>query len=243
LLGPPLACFFAEERGDSVMKTRNTFFAVAALSATGVVALSASAQARCMGHECQGPIVGTHVNTSYRYNTVHPVQNVTRYRDVYRSYPVVNVNRVVSVTRVQPVVHVNRVTRVHNHTAVLNETERSSRMESMPARMVTSAKTIQMGGNIPAPRVNTVYRYNTVQQVHNVTQYNDVHHTQYVKNIHRIVDVTRVEPVIHTNVVTRIHDRPVFSVRNEYVHQTMMLPTRTSTTSRVMHMGSMGQRI
>jgi hypothetical protein len=36
----------------------------------------------------------------------------------------------------------------------------------------------------------------------------------------------------------------VFSVRNEYVHQTTMLPTRTSMTSRVMHMGSsMGQHI
>jgi hypothetical protein len=226
-----------------MMTKRNIVFAVAALSATGVLALSASAQARCMGREC-GPVVGTNVSTSYHYNTVHPVQNVTRYRDVYRSYPVVNVNRIVSVTRVQPVVHVNRVTRVHNHTAMLNETERSSRTESMPARMVMSAKTMQMGGNIPAPRVNTVYRYNTVQQVHNVTQYNDVNRTQYVRNIHHIVDVTRVEPVIHTNIVTRIHDRPVFSVRNEYVHQTTMLPSRTSMTSRVMHMGSpMGQRI
>jgi hypothetical protein len=226
-----------------MMTKRNIVFAIAALSATGVLALSASAQARCMGSAC-GPVVGTNVSTSYHYNTVHPVQNVTRYRDVYRSYPVVNVNRIVNVTRVQPVTHVNRVTRVHTHTAVLNETERSSRMESMPARMVTSAKTMQMGGNIPAPRVNTVYRYNTVQQVHNVTQYNDVNRTQYVRNIHHIIDVTRVQPVIHTNIVTRIHDRPVFSVRNEYVHQTTMLPSRTTMTSRVMHTGSsMGQRI
>jgi hypothetical protein len=226
------------------MTTRNVFFAVAALSATGVLALSASAQARCMGNECRGPIVGTNLSTSYRYNTMHPVQNVTRYRDVYRSYPVVNVNRIVNVTRVQPVVHVNRVTRVHDHTAMLNETQHASRMETMPARMVMSAKTVQMGGGIPSPRVNTVYRYNTVQQVRNVTQYNDVHRTQYVRNIHRIVDITRVEPVIHTNVVTRIHDRPVFSVRNEYVQRTTMLPTRTTMTSRVMHMGSpMGQGI
>ena len=76
-------------------------------------------------------------------------------------------------------------------------------------------KTIQMGGYMPAPRVNTVYRYNTVAKVHNVTRYNDVEHTQYVRHINRIVNITRVQPVIYTNDVTRIHDRPVYSVRNE----------------------------
>lgn len=222
------------------MRTCKALFAVAALSATGILALSASAEARCMGRECSGPIVGTNVSTSYHYNTVHPVENVTRYRDVYRSHPVVNVNRIVNVTRVQPVVNVNRVTRIHTHTSVLNETQRSSRMERLPAQSVMSARTVQMGGNIPAPRVNTVYRYNTVQQVRNVTQYNDVHRTQYVRNIHHVVDITRVQPIIHTNVVTRIHDRPVFSVRNVYLQETRMLPTRTFVTSRVVRAGYSG---
>ena len=53
----------------------------------------------------------------------------------------------------------------------------------LPARSVMYGKTIQMGGYMPAPRVNTVYRYNTVEKVQNVTKYNDVEHTQYVRHI------------------------------------------------------------
>ena len=106
----------------------------------------------------------------------------------------------------------------------------------LPARSVMYGKTIQMGGHMPAPRVNTVYRYNTVEKVQNVTKYNDVEHTQYVRHINRIVYVTRVQPVTYTNVVTRIHDRPVYSVRNEYLHETRMLPARTVVTSKVVQM-------
>jgi hypothetical protein len=100
-----------------------------------------------------------------------------------------------------------------------------------------SGKTIE-SGSIPGPKVSTSYRYNTVEKVQNVTKYNDVEHTQYVKHINRIVDVTRVQPVIHTNVVTRIHDVPVFSVKNEYVHETKMLPTRTVMTGKVIQMNT-----
>ena len=106
----------------------------------------------------------------------------------------------------------------------------------MPAQSVMSTRTVQMGGGMPAPRVSAVYRYNTVEKVQNVTKYNDVEHTQYVRHINRIVNVTRVQPVIYTNVVTRIHDRPVFSVRNEYLHETRMLPARTVVTSKVVQM-------
>ena len=106
----------------------------------------------------------------------------------------------------------------------------------LPARSVMYGKTIQMGGYMPAPRVNTVYRYNTVAKVQNVTRYNDVEHTQYVRHINRIVNITRVQPIVYTNVVTRIHDRPVYSVRNEYLHETRMLPARTVVTSKVVQM-------
>jgi hypothetical protein len=218
------------------MKTLKALYVVAALSTSAVFTQSMSAEARCVDQDCKGPIVGTKVNTTYHYNTVHRVENVTRYKDIERSHPVVNVNRIVTVTRVQPVVRVNRVTRVHNRTAVLNETEHSSQSQTLPAQSVVSGKTIQMGGEIPGPKVNTVYKYNTVEKVQNVTKYNDVEHTQYVKHINHVVEVTRVQPVIHTNVVTRIHDRPVFSVRNEYVHETKMLPTRTVMTGKVIQM-------
>jgi hypothetical protein len=218
------------------MRTLKALCAVAALSTTAIVALSLSAEARCAYGGCKGPIVGTKVNTSYHYNTVHRAENVTRSRDIYRPHPVVNINRIVTVTRVQPVIHENRITRVHNRTEALYETQHSARREMLPARSVMYGKTIQMGGYMPAPRVNTVYRYNTVAKVQNVTRYNDVEHTQYVRHINRIVNVTRVQPVIYTNVVTRIHDRPVYSVRNEYLHETRMLPARTVVTSKVVQM-------
>jgi hypothetical protein len=218
------------------MRTLKALCAAAALSTTAIVALSMSAQARCAYGECKGPIVGTNVNTSYHYNTVRRAETVTRYRDIDRPHPVANINRIVTVTRVQPVIHENRVTRVHNRTSVINETQHSARTEMMPAQSVMSSRTIRMGGGIPSPRVSTVYRYNTVEKVQNVTRYNDVTHTQYVRHINRIVNITRVQPVIYTNLVTRIHDRPVFSVRNVYLHETRMLPARTIVTSKVVQM-------
>jgi hypothetical protein len=225
------------------MRTLKALCAVAALSTTAIVAPSLSAEARCAYGECKGPIVGTNVSTSYHYNTVRRAQNVTRYRDIDRPHPVVNINRIVTVTRVQPVIHENRITRVHNRTSVLNETQHSARTEMMPAQSVMSSSTIRMGGGIPAPRVSTVYRYNTVQKVQNVTRYNDVTHTQYVRHINRIVNVTRVQPVIYTHLVTRIHDRPVFSVRNVYLHETRMLPAQTIVTSKVVQMNYRSGRI
>ena len=69
------------------MRTLKALCAVAALSTTAIVALSLSAEARCAYGECKGPIVGTKVNTSYNYNTVRHVENVTRYRDIYRPTP------------------------------------------------------------------------------------------------------------------------------------------------------------
>jgi hypothetical protein len=218
------------------MRTLKALGAVAALLTTAIVALSLSAEARCAYGECRGPIVGTTTSTSYHYNTVRRAENVTRYRDIDRPHPVVNINRIVTVTRVQPVIHENRITRVHNRTSVLNETQHSARTEMMPAQSVMSNRTIRMGGGMPAPRVSTVYQYNTVQKVQNVTRYNDVTHTQYVRHVNHIVNVTRVQPVIYTNLVTRIHDRPVYSVRNVYLHETRMLPARTVVTSKVVQM-------
>ena len=207
----------------------------AAVLGAAVLTASAPAQARCVGDNCHRPISSTKVNTSYNYNTVRKVQNVTRYRDVTRPQHVTNVHRVVNVTRIQPVTRVNTVTRIHNRTAVLNETQRANRTAMLPAQSTTTGKTINVGGHIPAPKVSTSYRYNTVQKVNNVTRYNDRVNTRYVKNIHRIVDVTRVQPVIHTNVVTRIHDRPVITSKTVNLSETKMLPTRVINTGKTIY--------
>jgi hypothetical protein len=130
----------------------------------------------------------------------------------------------------------------------------------------------QPGG---AAQVSTVFRYHTVQKVsdvnryHNVTRtsyrditrtkfhdvhrirYADVTRTHYVRHINRIVNVTRVQPVIrvhtvtlvhnrivdrvhthvvprvHVAVVPRVHYRTVVLHHNQYASETKWMPTRT----------------
>ena len=96
----------------------------------------------------------------------------------------------------------------------------------------------QPGG---AAHVTTVYRYHTVQKVSDVnryhsltrtsyrditrTKYHDVHriryadvtHTHYVRHINRIVNVTRVQPVIRVHTVTLVHNRIVDRVHTHVV--------------------------
>ena len=124
-------------------------------------------------------------------------------------------------------------------------------------------------------KVSTVYRYRTVQKVSDVnryrnvtrtsyhditrTKYHDVHRikyadvmrTHYVRHINRVVNVTRVQPVIrvhtvtlvhhrivarvhthvvprvHVAVIPRVHYRTVVLRQNQYVSETKLLPTRT----------------
>jgi hypothetical protein len=126
-----------------------------------------------------------------------------------------------------------------------------------------------------AAKVSTVYRHHTVQKVRNVnryrnvtrtsyhnitrTKYHDVHRIkyadvtriQYVRHINRVVNITRVQPVVrvhtvtlvrhrvvervHTHVVPRVqvaviprvHYRTVVLRENQYVSETKLLPTRT----------------
>jgi len=86
--------------------------------------------------------------------------------------------------------------------------------------------------NRPATKVNTSYRYKTVQRVRNVTQYKDVNRTNYQKHVNRIVNVTRIQPVTRVNVVTRVHNRMVVLHQTQNVAQTATLPTRTVTTGK-----------
>jgi hypothetical protein len=80
--------------------------------------------------------------------------------------------------------------------------------------------------NRPATKVNTNYKYKTVQRVRNVTQYKDVNRTNYQKHVRRIVNVTRIQPVTRVNVVTRVHNRTVVLHQTQSVAQTATLPTR-----------------
>jgi hypothetical protein len=81
-------------------------------------------------------------------------------------------------------------------------------------------------------KVNTSYKYKTVQRMKNVTQYKDVNKTSYQKRINRIVNVTRIQPVTRVNVVTRVHNRTVVLHQTQNVAQTATLPTRTVTTGK-----------
>ena len=124
-------------------------------------------------------------------------------------------------------------------------------------------------------KVSTVYRYHTVHKVSDVnryrnvtrtsyhdirrTKYHDVHRikyadvtrTHYVRHINRVVNITRVQPVIrvhtvtlvhhrvvarvhtqviprvHVAVIPRVHYRTVVLRQNQYVSETKLLPTRT----------------
>jgi hypothetical protein len=85
------------------------------------------------------------VTTSYRYRTVNRVVNSTRFKDVTRTNVVHHVNRVVTVTRIQPIHRVNVVTRVHYRTVVQNSTQNVAQTRMLPARTITTSKTIQIG--------------------------------------------------------------------------------------------------
>jgi hypothetical protein len=85
------------------------------------------------------------VQTVYRYNTVQRVSNVTRYRDVNRVNYVQRVHRHVTTTEVRPIHRVNVVTRVHNRVVVRNRVENVARTEMLPARTITTARTVNMG--------------------------------------------------------------------------------------------------
>jgi hypothetical protein len=88
---------------------------------------------------------------------------------------------------------------------------------------------------ISSTKVNTVYKYKTVQQVRNVTQYKDVDRTKYMKHVNRIVTVTRVQPVTRVNLITRVHNRTVILRQTQHVAQTAMLPPRTVTVGKTIH--------
>lgn len=202
---------------------------VAVLASTAaIVAVPLAAQAQC--EDCNRP--ATKVDTKYQHKTVEQVQNVTKYKDVNNTKYVTHTKRIVNVTRIQPVTRVNVVTRVHNRTKILTENQNVAQTKTLPTRTITTGQTQQVSHGGGSDKVDTVYRYKTVEQVKNVTQYKDVDRTKYVKHVNRLVTVTNVQPVMRVNLVTRVHNRTVVRNHTENVAQSQVLPTRTVTTAK-----------
>lgn len=102
---------------------------------------------------------------------------------------------------------------------------------AMAVSMQMPAQAQCAGCDRPATKVNTIYKYKTVQSVKNLTRYKDVNRTNYRKHVTRIVNVTRVQPVTRVHVVTRVHNRTVILRATQNVAQTATLPGRTVTTA------------
>jgi phage-related protein len=81
-------------------------------------------------------------------------------------------------------------------------------------------------------KVNTTYKYKTVQRVRNVTKYKDVNRTRYEKRVNRVVTVTRIQPITRVSMVTRVHNRTVVLHQTQNVAQTATLPTQNITTGK-----------
>jgi hypothetical protein len=136
------------------------------------------------------------------------------------------------------------------------------------------AQCVGRGCGGPVVGTSTTYRYRTVPRINNVNRYRDVTRTsyrnitrttfrnvrrvsyrditrtRYVRHINRIVMVTRVQPIVHVHLVTRVHHqiiarvhtqvvprvhvaiiprvhtRTVMLTQNQYASQTRVLPTR-----------------
>lgn len=75
------------------------------------------------------------------------------------------------------------------------------------------------GGPLPP-----TYHYKTKPVHHFKTRYLDRNVYRHVPRLHRVVYVTRVQPIIHTHLVTRVHHHTVFYTQNTYQHATQYLP-------------------
>lgn len=115
----------------------------ATLLAGAIAMITPVTPASAQGRNCTK--CGPSVSTSYRYKTIRRVTNSTRYRDVNRTHVRRHINRVVTVTRVQPIHRVNVVTRVRHRTVVRNETRHVAQTRMLPARVITTAKTVHIG--------------------------------------------------------------------------------------------------
>ncbi|MEL4073378.1 hypothetical protein WKW50_24995 [Ochrobactrum sp. GPK 3] len=211
---------------NNAFKILLAFTSITCLSMTAITPTNAAEAS----HRRYAPT--TNVSTVYRDGTtVRQVRNVTRYRDIERPKTVIHTKRIVNVTRIQPVTRINTVTRVHNRTAVLKENRYSSKTNWLPTEHLRSGKTVISRVDV-RPSSSTVYRYKTIRQVNNVTRYRNVNKTRYVRHVNNIVTVRNIQPIVRTNVVTRVYERPRFVTRNQYVNKVEYLPTHTVRTAK-----------
>src|ERR1700709_1341173 len=70
------------------------------------------------------------------------------------------------------------------------------------------------------------YVYKSVPKIRPITRYHDVARTNFFYRPHRIVHVTRVQPIVYVHTVTRVHHHLVGIVRPVYQHVTEYLPPR-----------------
>jgi hypothetical protein len=80
------------------------------------------------------------------------------------------------------------------------------------------------------------YTYKTKNVYKNITRHHDVYRTKYFKRYHRIVHVTRIQPIVHVHNVTRVHTRLVGVVHPVHERATQWLPARTYVTNSVVHL-------
>jgi hypothetical protein len=179
---------------------------------------------------------GTRVHTSYSYRTVSPVSNVTRYRTVTNTRYVPQTTRIVNVTQIQPIHRVNNVTRYLHHTVVRRSNQYSSVHSVGPTRYATTNSVVRVAGPTAHASSRTVYRVHTVNRVTYSTHTRNVWVNHYQNIINRHVTVTRVRPIVHTNVVTRVVTRTVAVPRTVVTNVSRVLPARTVTTARVVHL-------
>jgi hypothetical protein len=78
------------------------------------------------------------------------------------------------------------------------------------------------------------YHYKTKKIYKNVTRYHDSWR-KYVPRIHRIVNVTRYQPIINIHKVYRIHTDIVGVVHNRYEHRVQWLRPIKHVTASVRH--------
>ena len=107
------------------------------------------------------------------------------------------------------------------------------------AGSATSASAHYRGPSSPrchacGPLPTTVH-VNTVHTSKSYTRYHDESVYRHVPRYHRIVTVTRIQPVVHILNVTRIHHRTVYFVKDTYAHRTEHLPPLTYERSAVVN--------
>jgi hypothetical protein len=75
----------------------------------------------------------------------------------------------------------------------------------------------------------------TVHTSKSYTRYHDKSVYRHVPRYHRIVTITRIQPIVHILNVTRVHHHTVYFVRDTYANETVHLRPLTYMRSSVVN--------